>query len=649
MSTEKSRTATGAKVQVVAWPTVVFFVMLAALFLFERTVSGEQAVRILDLLCMAGMAGTLVTILSRRAAAKEEGERTAYSFLLISGLWVFLGVVIFLVLASRSTKVADSLKSVFGKNYEGARDFLGVLWPSLVVLGGLPMAFIQRALSGMTDDRGEAEHIDLSRVRYSAQAGVTVALVMVFCAAVNYVASERNVKYDFARFRSTRPSEVTKKVVANLSKTMKAVLFFPSPNDVREQVVPYFEDLAKQSPKFTYEVLDHALEPEQARKLSATGNGLIIIGAVDDKGQLTTREMLNIGTTMELAQSPLSTFDGDVQKKILTLSRPGRIAYFTTGHGERGFDSGGFFDLQKDDLRAPVGYLRNMMQQLGYEVRTLSVGQGLASAVPADAGLVIIAGATEHFLPEEVTALKTYLLGGGHMYLMFDPGAETVAKELAPITELVGVKYNPQVLCNDEAFVPRTHKAGDKVNIVSMSFSSHVSVTALSKASGRVGVIVPKTGWFERLGAAPPGVQLDFTLRSMPQTYVDTNGNFTRDSGEKQQVFDLAAVAWKNVGEPASGSKGSRDLRIAILGSADAVSDLALPNRANTALALDAVKWLMSEEAIVGETVQETDAPIVHTKDQDKLWFYSTIVAAPAAVLILGLMYVRRVRRRRTR
>jgi hypothetical protein len=640
---------TGRGVELVLWPTALFFVGLFALFIAERAISKDSLQRVCDGLAMLLLLGSVVGFAARRSSAQDPADKTAQGRLLLSSLVSTLGVSLYLLFAAKTPGLNSALHSALEKNYEKVSSMVAVAWPAMLMLGAIPVAFITQALSSMTDGQGRAEAIEPQRVRYSTQSGLSLALVVVFVGAINYVASERNVKLEYARFRSTRPSEVTRKVVQNLSRPIRATLFYPTGNEVREQIQPYFDELAAQSDRFKVEVLDHALEPTRARELSATGNGLVVLSALDDKGASTQRETLNLGVTIELAQNNLTTLDSQVQKRLLTLSRPGRIAYFTSGHGERSFD-GGALDLQKDDLRAPVGFLRTMLMNLGYEVRQLNVGNGLATKVPADAGMVLIAGPTEHFLPEEAAALQQYLFDGGHVFLMLDPTSETAANDLASVLKSVGLKYHPQLLCHDEVYAVRTHKAADKANIVSTSFSSHVSVTTLSQNSGRAGVILPKTGWFERDGAPPAGVQLDFPLRSMPKTYIDANNNFTFDPGEKQQVFEVSAVAQKTLD---SGSKdpkdpkAKRELRLSALGSVDAVSDLGMFNRANGALAQDTVKWLMNDEAIVGETVQETDLPIMHTKDQDKLWFYSTIIAAPLLVLLAGFGYLSWVRRRR--
>ena len=59
----------------------------------------------------------------------------------------------------------------------------------------------------------------------------------------------------------------------------------------------------------------------------------------------------------------------------------------------------------------------------------------------------------------------------------------------------------------------------------------------------------------------------------------------------------------------------------------------------------DAVKWLGGEEALAGEILSEKDEPIVHTENEDILWFYATIVGAPMLVLAFGL-WIGRSRRR---
>ena len=61
--------------------------------------------------------------------------------------------------------------------------------------------------------------------------------------------------------------------------------------------------------------------------------------------------------------------------------------------------------------------------------------------------------------------------------------------------------------------------------------------------------------------------------------------------------------------------------------------------------ALDGIKWLLGDESLAGEIATEVDVSVEHTRKQDVLWFYSTVFAAPAIVLGIGLLVTRRRRR----
>lgn len=628
-------------IEVKWWPTAAFVAGLGLLYIGERAI-GEPAKYRIAADALAG-AAILASFFGRFGALgknTDEKARRVERWLLGAMGVALAGLGLYFLFALGR----EGLRNSLGKGFDRVDGVVAVLWPALIVAGALPLLLMQRALQSMTDGAGRAEHIEQKRVAYSAQSGLTVALVVVFCFSVNFIAGELNKKYDMARFRSTRPSPATQKIVQTLGKPVKATLFLPATNEVREQIEPYFSDLAQQSKQFTYEVLDHALSPKRAAELAATGNGLVVLYTNDEKGNPASRETVQIGTTLESASAALARFDGDLQKRLLLITRPGRIAYFTTGHGERGFDRLNM-DLTREDLRAPISGLQQVLQGQGYEVKTLGVGQGLANKVPGDAGIVFIPGPTEHFLPEEVSALNSYLLGGGHIFLMMDTASETAAADLAPLLKSAGLKFHPDLLCNTENFWPRTHQKSDFANIAATSFSSHASMTTLSRASGRVALILPRSGWFERDGAAPTGMQQDFTIRSMPQTFLDANRNFTFEptAGEKERTYELAAVAQKTIGD----AKDKKELRLVALGSIDAVTDLVLAHRPNLVMALDSIKWLMGDEAIAADVAQEQDMPIVHTKSEDKGWFYLTVFAAPTLILVGGLLYTRRGRRRR--
>ncbi|HXN40574.1 MAG TPA: ABC transporter, partial [Myxococcaceae bacterium] len=95
----------------------------------------------------------------------------------------------------------------------------------------------------------------------------------------------------------------------------------------------------------------------------------------------------------------------------------------------------------------------------------------------------------------------------------------------------------------------------------------------------------------------------------------------------------------------AGSTKPADEGRAIALADSDALADVLLDNPGNMYFALDGIKWLLGDESLAGEIATEVDVSVEHTRKQDVLWFYSTVFAAPAIVLGIGLLVTRRRRR----
>jgi len=84
-----------------------------------------------------------------------------------------------------------------------------------------------------------------------------------------------------------------------------------------------------------------------------------------------------------------------------------------------------------------------------------------------------------------------------------------------------------------------------------------------------------------------------------------------------------------------------------VIADSDWIADEAIKVPGNSVLALDAIRWLMGDEAFSGQTSTEADVKITHTRKQDVVWFYSTIFLAPAVVIGAGVFVTRKSRGKR--
>lgn len=236
------------------------------------------------------------------------------------------------------------------------------------------------------------------------------------------------------------------------------------------------------------------------------------------------------------------------------------------------------------------------------------------------------------------------------------------AAEYAKLTNLagvVGLALEPGVLVND---APSKHLSlrfnpSDRALLPTNKFSSHAAVSTLSRNSARTAVVVNGAGSLVKLPDGKP--QVDFAIRSLPGTFADLDRDYEFDPGEVRKVYNFAAAVSMPVaraaakpaaeadpkGKPLTDDNLPTEMRAFVLSDADAISDFVMAKApTNQLMFVDAVRWLGGEESFAGEVNSEEDIPIEHTKKDDTLWFYSTILGMPLLVLGLGLWFSRRPR-----
>jgi hypothetical protein len=348
-----------------------------------------------------------------------------------------------------------------------------------------------------------------------------------------------------------------------------------------------------------------------------------------------TDETMSIGTEMEPARAKLKVLDQDFQKNLIKVSREVRIAYLTTGHGE--MNEGG------DPAEGrTAGGVRKLFEQQNYSVRDLGLAQGLGNEIPKDATIVLVLGPVRPFLPGEVATLKKYADGGGHLFLALDPDAKV---DLDPLADIAGLTFQPVPLANEKMHLRRRFNDSDRTILVTNRFSSHASVSTLSRNSSRAHVVFAGAAGLDASPRSASNFKIDFCIKAMQDTFADANGDFQQqDTEKKNSVFNLAAAV-SNIKDPhADMDKLGKEIRIFAIGDADAVSDAVMGNDANALLFIDAIRWLGGEESFTGAITSTEDVKIEHTKQKDLVLFYGTIFFVPALVAGLGLLLSRRSR-----
>jgi hypothetical protein len=675
------------------WVLALYLGGLVLVYVGERVLSGlEKGAGFVTLLGVLGvLAGTGLRFSPR---FRTGGERRS-----IERLLAVLSVVGLVSLGLYFATTSGGAERLGIANLEDeargeVMDLLTVAWISLLTIAVVPMVFAETALRPMRS----SERPEFRRVRSAATAGFTLALAALYCSFFVYAAGGVEAKADYSYFKTSRPSESTRKIAASLSEPVKVVAFYPDVNPVRREVESYLKELANGIPKLEIKVQDRLLVPKLAKELRATQDGVIVLsrGGVN--------HTLSIGTELESARAKLKTLDRDFQEQLLKLARSRKTAYLTVGHGELNDAPRG---KSSDEGRTATG-VRTILQHQNYTVKDLGAGQGLAADVPDDADVVFVLGPTEPFSPEELASLRRYADRGGKLFIALDPdgvtervgriftegsapaaptGGESAKAPAAPsaqpagaggeptpppavdvssevafldqLAEIAELKFSGDVLANERQHVRVRYNDSDRTRIISTSFSSHASVSTLSRNSPRAAVFAFGAGSLDKRPGS--SAKVDFTVRAPANTFADTNRNFQKDSVDKQASFNIAAAVSRPVmaaaspdkkdegdkkGENKDEKKAPPEMRAFVVADADALSDFVLTRAGgNQVLLVDGVRWLVGEESFMGERSSEEDVKVETTKQQDLAWFYATIFGAPVLVLGAGIVINRRSRR----
>jgi hypothetical protein len=618
----------------------VYLAGLCAILLGERVlVANETVATVVSGTGVALAVGSTAGRLGRSAMTTARGQIGR-----LLGLAQLAGVAGVLVYWIQSLWLRDAFAAE-----SSAPAALTVLWVSLVSVSVTAVLFGEWSLQGMRD----SAHVESTRVRFAVTSGAVLALAASYSSLLVYAAAKQEAKVDFSYFKTSEPGAPTLKLVEQIGDKVKVTGFFPEVNEVRKEVESYLSRLKAHNPALEVHMVDRYLEPKLATELKVTRDGVLVFAREENK------QLLNVGVELDKARGTLRSLDEEVHSRLMKLLRDKKVAYLTTGHGE--------LNDKAAKTNAVEGrgadLFKQVIEQGNVSVKELGLGDGLGRDVPSDADLLVVLGPTTPFSPEEVAAVKRYADRGGKVFMALDAdvqgeviGQQSDKSWLIELAASVGATFVPTSLADDERYVVRRNNPSDRIILPTNRFSSHASVSTLSRNPTR-GVIVMGASY---LKIAPSGTaRVDVAVRSFNSAFADGDGNFERSENEPKDEFVLAVAVTNPVsgkpeksppdGPPAADTP-QNEMRAFVLSDADAMSDLLLPRvPGNPLLAFDAMRWLIGEESLAGEIESEEDVRVDQSKQMNMAWFYSTVFGVPLVVLGAGVALSRRGRGRRSK
>jgi hypothetical protein len=607
-----------------AWLDWAVIGALILVFAGERIVPAVTPFRVA--LSGGGALLLVVATLARGMAwRRAAGDACAVEkIFLLAYLGCALAVVLFLL--------AGGLAARFGIDSDAFGTAAVVLGFVLLSASLSPLLAAQWALGSDYSPNEATVSVDRLRIAQVATAALTVGLALPFLLLTGYVTTERDKTVDLSYFKTSAPGTATQQTVGSLGAPLRVLLFFPPTSEVTDQLLTYFRALGEDGRQVQVEQVDRLVSPNLAEQFDVVTDGTVVLTSGDKT------ERIVLPTDLRQARLQLRTIDEDVQKSVLRLSRTERNVYMTIGHGELN-DQASARATDTVSIASSTYFVESLLQYLNYGARELGLRAGLANDVPQDAAIVFVLGPRRPFLDAELRSLQRYIARGGSVLIALEPESEF---ELGPIAEQLGVSFSHTPLADDQSFVQVNQNISDRRALFTDNLYAHAALANSGQGVTGDAVVLLGAGSLRPIEEGAPGVSV--IVRSKNTTFADSTQDYQPDPNEERLQYPLGIVV-----EAPAIHLADPKARAALFADSDMFTDVVLSRIGlNQQLLADVIRWLGHEEDLSGETTSEADIPIVHTRRENVMWFYSTILGAPGLVLALGLLGVRRRRARQT-
>jgi ABC-type uncharacterized transport system involved in gliding motility auxiliary subunit len=443
--------------------------------------------------------------------------------------------------------------------------------------------------------------------RRSAQLGTNTAILSIAVIAIlvvlNFLSFRHAKRFDMTTEKRFSLSDQTRKIVGGLQRDVTIARFGKSPEAPDPQ---QFDDLMVEykhlSPRFRYLDVNPQEKPEVAKEYGARHVGDVIVAAGDSK--------------VSLDPGPDGNYsESDVTNAILKATRDTvKKVCFITGHGEKSLADGGVDGY---------GQIGESLKKETYTTDTINLISG--SGVPSDCEVVVIAGPTKPFFPQETAMLEKYLDAGGKLMVQIDP--ETDPK-LDSILNAWNIAVGNNVVI-DASGMGQLLGTGPEIPLVVDYGDSPITKSLQRQMTyfpiARTVSIADKTK------TDPVAVEL---LKTSARSFTKSKLEHTVKYDPKTDTLgplSLGVAASKNVGD--------KSARLVVIGDSDFATNQVLGGPGSDGdLFLDSINWLAQDENMISiRPKPETSRRIALTVAQSTALVWIDRIFLPGAVILVGL------------
>lgn len=448
---------------------------------------------------------------------------------------------------------------------------------------------------------------------------VSLLLVIAIVAGLNFIGQRHVKRFDTTGNRQFSLAPQTLQVLEHLKGDIDVKAFFPGGDyaPLRDLLVQY----RTASRRVRYEFIDPDRQPDVAKKYDVS-----VYGAFQDPMTGTQLKFGTLVLTYGDRREKIEKRSEEVQEQDLTNSiiKVGRSetkkVYFVQGHGEKD---------PSDTGQSGYSQARKALEDQGYQVASLNLAA--EGKVPADAGVLVIAGARTAPFDQEMQFVADFLQTGGGVLLMTDP---VPAPSHAPFLQPWGIQVDDNVVL-DVSGAGRLMGAGPSIPLV-VEYEDHPITERFNAMT-----FFPLTRSVRPAEEKPEGVTVQPLFQSNPNSWGETDMSKPEATFEPEDLRGPLPLAVAATRELRAGTDDAAGLtsRLVVVGTSNFAIDAYFANQGNGNLFLNMVSWLARDEDLISiRPKQAEDRRILLSQSQLSTVRLVTMFLIPGIALVAGIM-----------
>jgi len=426
---------------------------------------------------------------------------------------------------------------------------------------------------------------------------LTVAVIAIL-AVLNFVGFRHHKRFDLTTEKMYTLSDQTKQIVGGLQKDVTIVRFHKSRNPAIDDQMAEYTSLSR---RLKFENVDPQQKPEVAQEYGATRPGDVIVSSGSRK------EHLESGAISE----------EDITRAIIkVIQDKSKTVCFVTGHGERSLSE-----------RGENGFNRVDAGLKGQNYTTKTINLVSENGVAPDCSVVLVAGPTQAFFPQEAGMLEKYLEGTGKSLILVDPQTD-------PKLEAVFNAWNTNVGNNvviDASGVGSLFGAGPAIPLVTTFGPSPITKNFAGSMTffplARTVSIADKSKTDPQIVELLKTSERSFTIPSLKQ-------------GQQKVAFDpkTGMQGPLSLGIAASRKSAGGEARLVAIGNSEFVANPYLDQQKNGDLFYNAINWLAEDENLISiRPKSPTNRRVTLTQGQSSALTWLDLIFLPGIVILSGV------------